>query len=211
MKVELDINKAEARRVEVEPRMSLLDCLRDNLQLNGAHTGCEHGVCGACTRADRRHRGALLPDVRRAGRRVTPSPPSRPVARAGRTVHLAGCVLRDPRHAVRLLHAGDDPRGALAAAEEHLADPRGDRRVAISGNICRCTGYAQIVEAIALAADACAARTSPGRERDAMSAPGKFRFISVRPPRARGPPLRGRQGQLRRRHRARWASSTWRW
>ena len=48
MKVELDINQ-QKHTVEVEPRTSLLDCLRDKLLLNGAHAGCEHGVCGACT------------------------------------------------------------------------------------------------------------------------------------------------------------------
>src|SRR5215213_11119284 len=48
MKVELDINR-EKHAVDVEPRMSLLDCLRDMLLLTGAHAGCEHGVCGACT------------------------------------------------------------------------------------------------------------------------------------------------------------------
>src|SRR5256885_13914354 len=48
MKVELDINKQKPS-VDVEPRMSLLDCLRDQLGLTGAHAGCEHGVCGACT------------------------------------------------------------------------------------------------------------------------------------------------------------------
>src|SRR6202165_2951867 len=48
MKVELDINK-EQRAVEVEARTSLLDCLREQLLLVGAHAGCEHGVCGACT------------------------------------------------------------------------------------------------------------------------------------------------------------------
>ena len=48
MKVDLDINK-QRHTVEVEPRTSLLDCLRDKLLLTGAHAGCEHGVCGACT------------------------------------------------------------------------------------------------------------------------------------------------------------------
>jgi carbon-monoxide dehydrogenase small subunit len=48
MRVELSIN-GEAHAVEVEPRMSLLDCLRERLLLTGAHAGCEHGVCGACT------------------------------------------------------------------------------------------------------------------------------------------------------------------
>ena len=48
MRVELTVN-GEARTVAVEPRTSLLDCLRDQLLLTGAHAGCEHGVCGACT------------------------------------------------------------------------------------------------------------------------------------------------------------------
>src|ERR1700704_5592093 len=48
MRVELNVN-GQTHAVEVEPRMSLLDCLREQLLLTGAHTGCEHGVCGACT------------------------------------------------------------------------------------------------------------------------------------------------------------------
>ena len=48
MRVELTVN-GETRAVEVEPRTSLLDCLRERLLLTGAHAGCEHGVCGACT------------------------------------------------------------------------------------------------------------------------------------------------------------------
>ncbi len=48
MRIELDINGTK-RAVEVEPRTTLLDCLRDHLRLTGAHAGCEHGVCGACT------------------------------------------------------------------------------------------------------------------------------------------------------------------
>ena len=48
MRVELNVN-GQTHAVDVEPRMSLLDCLREQLLLTGAHTGCEHGVCGACT------------------------------------------------------------------------------------------------------------------------------------------------------------------
>ena len=48
MKVQLEINR-EIHAVEIEPRTTLLDCLRDKLMLTGAHAGCEHGVCGACT------------------------------------------------------------------------------------------------------------------------------------------------------------------
>src|SRR3984885_11390127 len=48
MKVALSIN-GESRSADVEPRKTLLDCLRDDFGLTGSHTGCEHGVCGACT------------------------------------------------------------------------------------------------------------------------------------------------------------------
>jgi len=48
MSIELQVN-GQTHRVDVEPRMTLLDCLRDKLLLTGAHAGCEHGVCGACT------------------------------------------------------------------------------------------------------------------------------------------------------------------
>jgi len=48
MRIELNVN-GEKRALEAEPRITLLDCLRDNLGLKGAHAGCEHGVCGACT------------------------------------------------------------------------------------------------------------------------------------------------------------------
>src|SRR3979490_338884 len=48
MSIELAVN-GQTHRVDVEPRMTLLDCLRDKLLLTGAHAGCEHGVCGACT------------------------------------------------------------------------------------------------------------------------------------------------------------------
>src|SRR5213083_495836 len=48
MRVDLRVN-GETHALEVEPRMSLLDCLRERLLLTGAHAGCEHGVCGACT------------------------------------------------------------------------------------------------------------------------------------------------------------------
>ena len=48
MRIELTVNGI-THPLEVEPRMSLLDCLRERLLLTGAHAGCEHGVCGACT------------------------------------------------------------------------------------------------------------------------------------------------------------------
>ena len=67
MPVRFEVNGKQVE-VEVEPRLTLADCLRHHLRLTGTHVGCEHGVCGACTVHRRRRRGALLPDAGGAGR-----------------------------------------------------------------------------------------------------------------------------------------------
>ena len=117
MKVELDINQAEAHgrgRAAHEPA-----------RLPARQASAHRRACRLRARrlrrlhrAGRRRGGALLPDVRGAGRRLCHHHHRRPVAGAGRAVAAAGRVLRDPRHAVRLLHAGDDPCRACAAVEE---------------------------------------------------------------------------------------------
>ena len=68
MPVRFEVNGKQVE-VEVEPRLTLADCLRHELRLTGTHVGCEHGVCGACTVIGRRPAGALLPDAGGAGRR----------------------------------------------------------------------------------------------------------------------------------------------
>ena len=104
MKVELLVNGAR-RSVDVEPRTTLVDCLRDTLDLTGVHTGCEHGICGACTVLLDGEPVARLPDVRRAGRRLRNRDRRVDRASARRAQRHPGRVLRDARHAVRLLHA----------------------------------------------------------------------------------------------------------
>src|SRR4051812_25964566 len=151
MKVELDINKTK-HEVEVEPRMSLLDCLRDKLQLNGAHTGCEHGVCGACTVLvdGTAVRSCLMFAVQADGYAITTieglSPGPGELS-----------VLQDAFCETHGLQCGYCTPAMILTAHALLArdtSPTRDTIVeAISGNICRCTGYAQIVEAIALAAE----------------------------------------------------------
>ena len=207
--VELDINRQKhTRRGRAAHHACSIACATSCCS-TGAHAGCEHGVCGACTVLIDGARGALLPDVRGAGRRLCHHHHRRAVAGAGRAVAAAGRVLRDARHAVRLLHAGDDPGRARAACRRTPQPTREEIVDAISGNICRCTGYAQIVEAIALAAERMrgAEPAAGARHERARQIPLRL----VRPPRARGPPLRRRQGQLRGRHRAGRASSTSRW
>jgi aerobic carbon-monoxide dehydrogenase small subunit len=151
MRVELNVNKTTCR-LEVEPRMTLLDCLRDVLGLTGAHAGCEHGVCGACTVLvdGVAVRSCLMFAVQADGYAITtieglaPAPGElSPIQDAFCETHGLQCGYCTPAMilaAHALLAANPSP------TREEIVD-------AISANICRCTGYAQIVEAIALAAD----------------------------------------------------------
>jgi len=151
MRVELDVN-GERHAVEVEPRMSLLDCLRDRLLLTGAHAGCEHGVCGACTVLvdGAAMRSCLMFAVQADGYAITtiegvsPGPGElSPVQDAFCETHGLQCGYCTPAM-ILTAHAllANNPQPTRAEIVE-----------AISGNVCRCTGYAQIVEAIALAAE----------------------------------------------------------
>ena len=151
MKVELDINR-EKHAVEVEPRMSLLDCLRDKLLLTGAHAGCEHGVCGACTVLvdGAAVRSCLMFAVQADGYAITtieglsPGPGELSLLQdAFCETHGMQCGYCTP---AMILAAHALLSNNTTPTREEIVD-------AISGNICRCTGYAQIVEAIALAAE----------------------------------------------------------
>jgi aerobic carbon-monoxide dehydrogenase small subunit len=159
MKVDLDINR-QARTVEVEPRTSLLDCLRDKLLLNGAHAGCEHGVCGACTVLidGTAVRSCLMFAVQADGYAITTieglSPGPGELS-----------VLQDAFCETHGMQCGYCTPAMILAAHSLLsktAQPTREEIVdAISGNICRCTGYAQIVEAIALAAERMRGQNQP--------------------------------------------------
>ena len=151
MRVELRVN-GETHALEVEPRMSLLDCLRERLLLTGAHAGCEHGVCGACTVLldGVPVRSCLMFAVQADGYEITtieglaPGPGElSPIQDAFCETHGMQCGYCTPAM-VLTAHAllVDNPAPTPAQIVE-----------AISANLCRCTGYAQIVEAIALAAE----------------------------------------------------------
>ena len=151
MRVELAVN-GSLRTVEVEPRTTLLDALRDSLGLTGAHAGCEHGVCGACTvLADGTAvRSCLMFAVQPDGIAITTIEGIAPGPGELSLLQDAFCETHG-------LQCGYCTPAMILTAHALLADnpapSREDIVEAISGNICRCTGYAQIVDAIALAAD----------------------------------------------------------
>ena len=145
MKVTFEVNGVTAH-VEVEARTSLADCLRHGLRLTGTHLGCEHGVCGACT---------IVVDGMPARACITLA-----IACDGAAITtiegLDDGVTKALRAAFTRCHAlqcGYCTPGMLASARDvvlRLPDAGAeDIRTAMSGNLCRCTGYVGIVEAIA--------------------------------------------------------------
>ena len=145
------IVNARAVDAKVEPRTHLADFLRDSLNLTGTHLGCEHGVCGACT---------LLLDEMPARSCITYA-----VACDGaRITTIEGLdddeITTELRAAFRREHAlqcGYCTPGMILAAhallQRNVTPTREDIVEAISGNICRCTGYGQIIEAVEFAAE----------------------------------------------------------
>ena len=151
MRVELTVN-GHTHALEVEPRMSLLDCLRERLSLTGAHAGCEHGVCGACTVLidGAPARSCLMFAVQADGFDITTIEGVTPGAGELSPIQDAFCE----NHGMQCGYC--TPAMILTAHALLAGNPaptRAEIADAIAANICRCTGYAQIVEAIALAAE----------------------------------------------------------
>jgi len=143
------INGAK-RTATVEPRRSLVDFLRHDLGLVGTHVGCEHGVCGACTVLldGRTVRSCLLFAAQADGSEVTT---------------IEGIGTAEALHPLQLafqqnhaLQCGFCTPGMILAALELLRDnpaPSDEEiRAGISGNLCMCTGYVNIVRAVRAAA-----------------------------------------------------------
>ena len=135
----------------VEPRLLLADFLRENLDLTGTHVGCEHGICGACTVLMNGDsvRSCLTFAVQADGTKIE-------------TVESLGDIdaLGPLQEAFREKHAlqcGFCTPGMLMTATDMLRKYRletdDDIRDGLSGNICRCTGYQNIVAAVRSAAD----------------------------------------------------------
>jgi len=136
--------KTVTRRIPA--RQHLSDFLRDELGLTGAHTGCEHGVCGACTvRVDGMTvRGCLMLAVQANGRKVDTI---EGLSDSGELADLQGAF-----HRHNALQCGFCTPGMLIAAQELLQSQpdatRDEIRAHLSGNYCRCTGYHAIVDAL---------------------------------------------------------------
>lgn len=131
---------------EVEPRTHLADFVRDHMRLTGTHTGCEHGVCGACTvRVDGQAvRGCLVLAASLDGSVVETV--------EGLTETGALAALQAAFHRRNALQCGYCTAGMLVSAlellEQQAAPDRSAIRAHMSGNYCRCTGYHAIVDAI---------------------------------------------------------------
>lgn len=174
--IRLSVNGSAVER-DVEPRMTLADFLRESLDLTGTHLGCEHGVCGACTVLvdGRSVRGCLMFAVQADDTEVITVEglaaccPMRGAAVARGEATLS--VLQEAFREHHALQCGFCTPGLLTTAHALLAecaDPSPDAvRRAISGNLCRCTGYIPIVEAILDAARRLRSGGTPDRERQA--------------------------------------------
>jgi len=149
-KIKLTVNGRDYER-ETETRTTLVDFLRHELDLTGTHVGCEHGVCGACTVLvdGISARGCLMLAVQAAGKKVTTV---EGLANPDGSLNVLQQAFMD-NHG---LQCGFCTPGMLTTLTEFLAhnpDPSAtDIRVAISGNLCRCTGYQSIVAAALQAA-----------------------------------------------------------
>ena len=147
--ITLRVNGFE-RTAVVEPRRSLVDFLRHDLGLMGTHVGCEHGVCGACTVMlnGRTVRSCLLFAAQIDGAEI---------------ITIEGIGTDEALHPLQLafqqhhaLQCGFCTPGMILAALELLrdnADPSEEEiRIGLSGNLCMCTGYVNIVRAVRAAA-----------------------------------------------------------
>ena len=149
--VTITINEKVCKR-EVEPRLLLSDFLRHELGLTGTHVGCEHGVCGACTILfdGESTRSCLMFAIQADGHEVTTveglaedKDNLHPIQQAFWEAHGLQCGYCTPgilMTMVPFLKQNPDP------TEDEI-------RHAISGNLCRCTGYQHIVDAVKLAAE----------------------------------------------------------
>jgi aerobic-type carbon monoxide dehydrogenase small subunit (CoxS/CutS family) len=143
-RVTLKVNGRECQLL-AEPRQSLAEALRSELDLTGTHIGCEHGVCGACTvlLEGEPVRGCLMLAVQAEGVAITtiegvsPSSGLTRLQESFRQHHALQCGFCTPGMVLALHHL----------LQQHPLASEAEIRQAISGNLCRCTGYQNIIAA----------------------------------------------------------------
>lgn len=148
--IKVAVNGRDYERL-VDVRMTLADFIRQELDLTGTHLGCEHGVCGACTILlnGEAVRSCLMLAVQANGAQIRTveglanGKELHPLQKAFHDHHALQCGFCTPGFLMT----------AVAFLEENPAPSRGEVREAISGNICRCTGYQPIIDAILQAAE----------------------------------------------------------
>ena len=152
MSVRFEVNGKDVE-IEVEPRLTLADCLRHHLRLTGTHVGCEHGVCGACTILMDGHstRSCLMLAVQADGHEfltvegIAPSTDQlHPLQEAFRDNHGLQCGFCTPGMVM----------SAIDLVQRHPDADEKTIRAELEGNLCRCTGYQNIVKAVAQGAAA---------------------------------------------------------
>ena len=144
--VQIRVNGVLQQR-DVEPRTTLVDFLRDELALTGTHVGCEHGVCGACSVLlnDEPVRSCCMFAVQADGMSVTTVEGLAPERSCLSKIQDAFCE----KHALQCGYCTPGMLIACHALVAHNPHPsEAQVREAISGNLCRCTGYQQIVDAV---------------------------------------------------------------
>ena len=144
--LEIRVNGTLHRR-SVEPRTTLVDFLRDELALTGTHVGCEHGVCGACSVLlnDEPVRSCCMFAIQADGMSVTTVEGLAPERGRMSKIQDAFCE----KHALQCGYCTPGMLIACHALVAHTPHPSEDQvRQAISSNLCRCTGYQQIVDAV---------------------------------------------------------------
>ncbi len=162
----VSVNGQESRH-EVEPRLLLSDFLRHDLGLAGTHVGCEHGVCGACTVLldGDAVRSCLIFAVQADGHEVTTveglatNGELHPIQQAFHDAHALQCGFCTPGFLMTL----------VPWLKEHPDPSDHEIREALSGNLCRCTGYANIVEAVCRAAEGMRRTDGPTDRRTAKA------------------------------------------
>ena len=148
--ISIDVNGI-ARPLDVDPRRTLADVLREELGLTGTHLGCEHGVCGACTVLldGRPARACLMLAVQADGSTVTTiegladGDEMHPVQQAMKEAMAFQCAFCSPGFLM----------STVALLEENPQPTTEEIRQELSGNLCRCTGYQSIVRGVETAVE----------------------------------------------------------